>query len=168
MFKLPLEFDKNEWFVTLTMIFLIIIFSIVPKLMPRGMTLSILLYFSVLGLTADILIGVDYPFNFYKIMDSSKLEVFDVLIYGVNYTLYGYFFSYFIYKWETRRANFLLVILWIGLSTLIEWVSEKFNVFTYTNGWHIGLSAISYIFVYTLSVIIIRFFIRLWKYTDPT
>jgi hypothetical protein len=167
MFKLPLHFDVNEWFVILTMIFLMITFIIVPKLMPKGMTLSILLYFAVLGLTADVLIGVGYPFDFYKIMDSSKLEIFDVLIYGVNYSLYGYFFSYFIYKWEKRKFNLLLfVIFWSGQSTLIEWISVKFNVFTYIHGWNTGFSAISYLFVYTLSTIIIKLFSHCWKSLD--
>lgn len=76
MFKLPEIFDKNEWFITISLIYLIISFSILPKIFPRGMIISILLYFAVIGLTADVLIAVDYPVDLYTITDSSKLEIY--------------------------------------------------------------------------------------------
>ncbi|MBD8071424.1 hypothetical protein [Bacillus sp. PS06] len=166
MFKLPSDFDMNEYFVLITMISLLILVIKVPKLMPRLMSLSIFLYFSVLGLTADVLIGVDYPFDFYQIMDSPKLEIFDVFIYGVNYPIYGYFFSYIIYKWNTRRVIVILIICWSGITTFIEWVSVKFHVFTYQNGWNIGFSAMAYLVVYTFSAFVILYFIHCWKTSD--
>ncbi|WP_377559097.1 hypothetical protein [Ornithinibacillus salinisoli] len=127
------------------------------------MTITILLFFSVMGLFVDVIAGVDYPFNFYQIMDSLKLELFDVLVYAVNYSIYGYFFSYFILKWEMKRINLLLfIIIWSGITTLIEWISIKFHVFTYMNGWNIGFSSIAYMFIFTISALFIKLFSYLW------
>ncbi|MUK89773.1 hypothetical protein GMD78_15490 [Ornithinibacillus sp. L9] len=148
----------------ITMIFLVIAFFMLPKIFPTEMTISILLYFAVLGLATDVLIGVDYPFNFYQIMDDSKLELFDVFIYGVNYSIYGYFFSFLIYKWMIRRGKLLLIIIyWSGQTTLIEWVSVKFHVFSYHNGWYIGYSIIAYLLVFTISAFVVKVFIHCWK-----
>ncbi len=167
MFKLPLDFDLNEWFVLISMIGSMIVFVKVPNRMPKGMALAILLYFAFLGLTTDILIGVDYPFNFYKIMDSPKLELFDVIIYAVNYSLYGYFFAYFIYKWKKRKVLLLFFILyWVVQTTVIEWIAVQVHVFTYNNGWNTGFSALSYLFIYTLSAGVTLLFSHSWKSND--
>ncbi|SET24385.1 hypothetical protein SAMN05216389_107126 [Oceanobacillus limi] len=163
MYKLPINFDINEWFVVITLTCLIIIFIIVPNTMPKGLTLTIFLYFAVLGLTADVLIGVDYPFDFYDIMDSPKLELFDVIIYSVNYSLYGYFFSYFLFKQKNLGRILLFIIFWAGISTIIEWVSVRFNVFTYMNGWNTGFSAIVYLFVFTTSAIVVKWLNHCWE-----
>lgn len=163
MIKLPLTFDINEWFVGISFIFLLFLFIKVPKIMPNSMILTILLYFSLLGFTADILIGVDYPFNFYKIMDSPKLELFDVIIYGINYSIYGYFYSYFLYKMKKRSHILFFLLFWIGLSTLIEWIAMKVHVFTFQNGWNTGYSAISYLVVYSLSTVVIKYIFYCWK-----
>lgn len=163
MVKLPLTFDINEWFVGISFILLLFLFIKVPKTMPYSMILTILLYFSLLGFTADILIGVDYPFNFYKIMDTPKLELFDVIIYGINYSIYGYFYSYLLYKCKKQRQMLLLLLFWIGQSTIIEWFSVQVNVFTYQNGWNTGYSAISYFVVYSISTVVIKYIFHCWE-----
>lgn len=168
MLKLPLSFDENEWFAVITMLFLIFCYIKVPKIISREMTITIFLFFATLGLTADIILGVDYPFDFYRIMDTPNLELFDVLVYIVNYSFFGYFFSYIICKWRMNVLYLLIfIILWSGLSTLIEWTSEKFNVFSYRDGWNIGFSSITYIFVFSYCAIIIKLFIHLWKHKVP-
>lgn len=163
IFELPLKFDENEWFIIISMIFSLICFIIVPKKIPRSMSVSILLFFGALGLTADLLIGVSYPIDFYTIMDSPKLELFDVIIYIFNYPLYGYLFAYFIYKSEKFGAYLMLSILFCGFNTLLEWISVKFNVFTYQNGWNLGYSAIAYLLIFTFCTVVVKIFSRCWK-----
>ncbi|MFV2048312.1 hypothetical protein KDJ21_026070 [Metabacillus litoralis] len=164
MFKLPIIFDKNEWFVMISMVVLLICFIAIPKIIPKSLTITIMLFYAVFGLTADVLIGVDYPFNFYRIMDSPKLELFDVLVYVVNYSLYGYFFSYILYKWKIEIKYLLLfILLWIALTVCLEWMSVKFNVFTYKNGWNTWFSALSYLLIFPASAIINKVFIHFWS-----
>jgi hypothetical protein len=164
MLKLPWAFDKNEWFVLGSMLCLLVCFIAIPKIMPRGMTLSVLLYFAVLGFTADVLVGVDYPIDFYTIMDSPKLELFDVLVYLINYPIFGYFLSYLLYKYEMRKKPlFFLIPLWCGLSVLFEFISAKLKVFTYHNGWNLGYSALTYPFIFSLSAAVIELYIRIWE-----
>jgi len=168
MFKLPLHFDENEWFILISMFFLIIGFFIIPKIIPKGMTLSLLLYYAIFGLNADILIGVDYPFNFYTIMDSPKLELFDVFAYLVNYPIFGYFFSYIIYKWRMPKTHLILfILLWSGLATFIEWISERFNIYTYLHGWNTGYSGLLYLLIFSSSAFVVKIFSRYWGAYDP-
>lgn len=132
------------------------------------MMLSSLLLFTDIGITTDFLIGTDYPVDFYTVMDSPKLELFDVIVYLIHYPLYGYFFTYMIYLWGLRGGYLCLyVLLWSGLTTGIDWISITFNVFTYLNGWRIEFSALAYLFVFSLSALIVKLFIHYWGKNDP-
>lgn len=163
MLKLPQQFDENEWFVLTSIVLLIVCFFIVPRMMPRGMILSILLLFAVLGFTADVLIGVDFPIDFYTITDSRNLELLDVLIYAINYPFYGYFFSYILFKWMKKAVHWIWFIpLWCLLSGAIEWISIHFNVFTYHKGWNTWCSILLYLFVFTIAAIATKLFARNW------
>lgn len=163
MLKLPQQIDANEWFVLASIALLIICYIIVPKIMPRGMIVSILLLFAVFGFTADVIIGVDFPIDFYTITDSRNLEVLDVLIYTINYPFYGYFFSYIMYKWMKKTVHLIWFIpSWCLLSGAIEWLSIKFNVFTYHQGWTTWHSVLLYMFVFTLASMATKLFIRYW------
>jgi len=163
MLKLPTHFDKNEWFVLITMILLFIGFIASPKIFPRGMIMTVLLFFALLGLTVDILVGSEYPIDFYMIMDSPKLELFDMLIYIVNYSIYGYFFSYFIYLWNLNNFKIVgFILLWCGLNTLIEWISVYLNVFTYQNGWNLGYSSMSYVIIFMFCALVVKAFGGIW------
>ena len=151
----------------ISMVFTIICFIIIPKLMPKVMIVSLLLFYAFIGLTTDVLIGVKYPFNFYKIMDTPTLELFDVLIYIVNYPIYGYFFSYVIYKWDLKGVPLIIfIICWCGLTAFIDWMAIQFNVFTYRNGWNLGYSSLVYLFIFTLGAFVAKLFSHYWRKTN--
>src|SRR6478736_4023948 len=121
VFKLPSAFDKNEWFVLAGMAMAVCCYIAVPRILSRSLTVTIFLTFAAFGLTADVLIGVDYPVDFYTIMDSPKLELFDLLVYSVNYPLYGYFYAYAILKFELDAKRLAWFIpCWSGLTALLE------------------------------------------------
>lgn len=164
IFKLPVAFDENEWFILATMLLLVVCFFAVPRFMPRGMTIAVLLFFGVLGLTADVLIGVDYPIDFYTINDSPRLELFDVIVYLLNYPLYGYFFAYALRRFDLRWPKLAwFVPLWSAATAIMEIVSVHFRVFTYLHGWNAGWSALTYLLVYAITAAAIRFFGRVWR-----
>lgn len=165
MFKAPSNFDHNEWFILVSMILLLIAFIKMPKSMPKDLTLSIFLFFAVIGLNADVLMAASYPFDFYTITDSPKLEIFDVLVYIVNYSIYGYFFAWILSKWKMGAGVFgLFIICWSGLTTLIEWTSVKFRVFTYINGWTTAYSSLCYLFIFFFSAAVIKSLFYIWDY----
>ena len=163
MARLPHEFDQNEWFVLISMLIVLGIFFLLRRVIPRKLALTILVFFAALGLMVDVLIGMDYPADFYVIMDSNKLDLFDMLVYFVNYPVFGYFYSHIIYKWRMQLTRLLwFVPLWALLAVLIEALSVIFNVFSYKNGWGIGYSAIAYILIYAFSAAVIKLFIHIW------
>lgn len=162
--KPPAAFDENEWFILATMLLLFVCFLAVPKIMPRGMTIAVFLFFGVLGLLADVLIGVDYPIDFYTITDSPGLDLFDVFVYIVNYPLYGYFFAYAIYRFKLDWPRLAWFIpLWSAVTTIVEIVSVRFRVFTYLRGWNAGWSALTYLLVFAVAAAAVRFFMRVWR-----
>ena len=164
MFDLPESFNENEWFVIVSMIVLSICFIKTPRMMCREWIASIFLWFANLGLGVDILLGIDYPFDFYQIMDTPKLELFDILVYFVNYPLYGYFFAYIMYKWIVRKDVLLLfVLIWCGLTAALEAFSVHFHVFTYLHGWTLGRSFLVYLVIYSFSAAVLKGFQRIWQ-----
>lgn len=167
IFKLPSSFDENEWFILISLILLIIVFIKLPKILPLDFMFSVLLYYAVIGLTADVIIAADYPDDFYTITDSPYLELFDVITYIINYPIYGLFFSYIICKWNPSSLGLVfLIVLWSGLTASLELLSVKFNVFSYI-GWDTEHSLIVYLFVFSLSAVVTKVFIHYWTSENP-
>lgn len=127
------------------------------------MRISILLFYAVIGLTADVIIAADYPVDLYTITDTPYLELFDVIAYVVNYPIYGLFFSYIISKWKMSLPSLLfLIVLWSGLTASLEWISVKFNVFTF-HSWDTERSLIVYLFIFSLSAVVTKLFSYFWR-----
>jgi len=148
---LPIQFDANEWFVLIVLIFLLSAFIFLPKILPHSITIALLLFFAAIGKWTDYVLGIKY--QLYIGIDTYQQELFDWLCLGVAYPLFGYFYVYFMMKWKLKGvivAPYILV--WAALIWFLEWVSTLFKVFTY-NEWRLTYS----FFVY-LTLLITAFF----------
>lgn len=163
MLNAPVRFDANEWFVCITMLVLIVLFAVTPKMFSMQAALCLMLFHSVLGLTADMIIGVAYPWDFYDTMDTPGYDWFDFFIYTVNYPLYGYFFGTGMKLWERRGWPLPLLIAGAALlSLLLEWLSVQFQVFQYKNGWHVWDSLLAYSVIFCGSAAFVKLVMR-WE-----
>jgi hypothetical protein len=151
MFQPPVRFDANEWVVLFTMVALPLVMYMMPKRLSVTTAITVMLYNVVLSLTTDMFAGSSFPWDFYDTMDTSHYELFDLFIYLIPYPVYGYFFAWGLSYWrEKEHSPIGFVLLWATLTTLLEWISSKFHVYIYKEGWGIGDSAVFYLVYFSL------------------
>ncbi|MDR6549873.1 hypothetical protein [Paenibacillus qinlingensis] len=159
MSHLDVLFQRNTIF---TMICLVLGYGFVwllPRMMPRSISLLMML-FSIESATAlDTVIGVK-PFDFYNANIYPYFDLADLLTWSL-YPVFGYLFAYYYNKF---RIKGLLIPLYILVSSLIgtafEALNVYFDVFQY-NHWKLSYSFCIYLVVQTLTVLL---FTRLKKH----
>ncbi|MED4228603.1 hypothetical protein [Neobacillus cucumis] len=85
---LPKHFDENEWFIIIVLLVGIIVVRL-PKKMPTEVTYLIVLLSLAIPTIIDHTIAAISPYDVYRINDSEKYEVFDIVLSGV-YAPFGY------------------------------------------------------------------------------
>jgi VanZ family protein len=148
---LPEKFDENELFIIFSTVITWALIFILPRRLS-AVTITIIWTFNVfLALLADISISVK-PYDLYYTIDHKKHELFDVLLHFATYPTLSYFVVSFYQHYKPKGLKHLsLIIFWAGIAIAIEWISVKFNVFTYT-GWKLYLSFFVYVVVFTASI----------------
>ncbi|MFZ7946307.1 hypothetical protein [Neobacillus sp. 19] len=157
MLPSPDQFDRNEWFIIISLIVMYTLIFLLPKRFPHTVTLIMLLFSMTYVQVLDhILAGLS--FNLYDINDVETYEWFDLITWFL-YPPFGYFFVYFFDKWSVRRTGvFWYIFLWVLIAIGEEALSLKFNIFTYT-GWKLSYS----IPVYFITLSIYLLFLPIYK-----
>jgi hypothetical protein len=148
---LPKQFDENEIFIIISTL---ISWSLMFKL-PRhlsAVTITIIWTFNIfLALLADITISVK-PYEFYYTIDHKTHELFDILLHFATYPTLCYFVvNYYQPIKPTGLKSLFYIIFWAGVAIALEWISMKFNVFTYT-GWKLYYSYLVYLVVFSSNI----------------
>jgi hypothetical protein len=149
---LPDPFDKNEWFVTLTTLILLVAVIVLPRQFPKAISAAVMIFSAFLGITVDFILASDFPFDSYSTFDTTDLDLYDVITYTVTYSLYGYLFHYFYRRLRVKgmyRTVYILVCS--GLSTLFEWLAVAMKVYTYIH-WTFLYSFIAYLCIFTINL----------------
>ncbi|MBM7587488.1 hypothetical protein JOC86_004061 [Bacillus pakistanensis] len=163
MFKIPIDFDENEWFILLVLTSMIVFYIIMPKKLPGTLTLLMMLFYAFLGRIADFILAFDYPFNLYDTMDTSSYDLFDFITYSTVYPLYGFFFANFYYSWNLKGFyRVVYIIVWVLMSLFFEYIAIYFQVFHF-NGWNLFYSFIVYVVVFILIVLYLELTIKWYK-----
>lgn len=156
IFGIPNKFDENELWVLLGFVVLSFLFLKLPRHFPPALTFVLMLFNANLSIGIDFILAPEFPFNFYDALDTHQYDIFDFIMDSINYTLYGYLFMYIYDKWKLQGIwKFLLIIGWIGVSLLLEWISLKLHVFAYLH-WNLGFSAIAYCFIFISYIIFLK------------
>lgn len=157
MLLLPKHFDTNEIYILFVSILLLTLLIALPKKFTKAESLLyFLVNFSLAVVIDHILAG--NPLNAYDIMDNPKFEVMDLYIYAFVYAPSGYLFLYFYTIFATTKMKKILYLAFSIIATVfLEWMSVKFNVFTYLN-WSLVYSATTYFFLYGMNIAFMNFF----------
>lgn len=150
------EFGKNDMFILFVIFAIILLFTILPKRIPKSLTVLLLLYSLAIASLFDNSMGVSNH-DYYDILDGPKYTIMDLLAYSI-YLPFGYLFYYFYEKYNIhglKTVGFILVWVVIGLS--FEWLCVQFNVFTYKNGYKIIYSAPIYLFALSSLMLFIKY-----------
>jgi hypothetical protein len=151
----PSKFDGNEWAIILALLFNILIFTFLPKRIPKEITPLLVLLSISFPKIMDTTLAVK-PLNLYDLNDTSHYEIFDLALYGV-YPAFGYLFIY-IYDYYKFKGFGLVVyfICWSLAGVSVELVLVLLHVFVY-KGWHLIYSLPIYILVLSLTFLFYRF-----------
>ncbi len=155
----PEKFDENEIFVIILLVFVWILLFVIPRHLSA---LEIFLIWTLnvyFVFTADMSLAVP-PAELYETMDLPEHEIFDFLIFFFGYFPFAYFaINYFKPRAFSVKQTVLFIIVCALLTTMLEWIALKLNVFTFT-GWKIYLSFFVYIIVYSLNVLLFLYIKR--------
>jgi hypothetical protein len=151
----PNKFDENEWTILIAILFNILIFILMPKRIPKEITPLIVLLSISFPKIMDHSMGVE-PYNLYDLTDSSKYEIFDLVLYGV-YPAFGYLFVYFLDYFNFKGIKLVLYFIVCSLFAFVfEFLLVKLHVFVYT-GWKLIYSLPIYIVVLSLTFLFYKF-----------
>jgi hypothetical protein len=153
----PLEkFDENEWFIIISLVLVLTICFLLPKLFSILVVVFLLVFNIFLGQTVDYILAVP-PYDLYDINDQKQYELFDGILYFILYTPTAYLVVYFYVKWRIKGILLFAYILTCSLLTTgLEGAANLFHVFNY-NEWKLIYSLPVYVAVYVLNIIVYQF-----------
>jgi hypothetical protein len=152
----PKHFDSNEVFILIALLVILVLTLKLPRQLSVSAVMLIWVFNVFLALAADITIGIP-PYDLYDVIDSSKYEFFDMVLYGLCYPGVAYLIMN---HYESHKPKGLKIGLWMTFyalfTTLFEWIAALFHVYTY-KGWNIYLSFAVYLFLYGFNILLLRF-----------
>jgi len=161
---LPKTFGLNEIVLISSIIIGFLVILKLPKRFPLVITILLLIQpmftarlFDHIIATAQIM-----EHNLYDTMDSGKFELFDLFTYPF-YSPIGYMFVY-IYDIFPIKGQWIAIYIvsWSLVSTLIEILLSKANIFVYLE-WQPYYSFIVYLIVQSLTIAFYNFIIKEYK-----
>ncbi|WP_066064788.1 hypothetical protein [Neobacillus soli] len=151
------HFNVNEWFVIGMIIGGMVLFYLLPKILPLLTVVYCFLIGPFLGLVFDHTIAVP-PLDLYDVGDESGYSLFDLLSYTM-YAPFGYFFIYFYERLRIKgQSKVVYIFIWSFLAIFVEWISVHVGIFHYKNGYKLLYSIPIYFFVESLTLFIYLYF----------
>ncbi|WP_261134409.1 hypothetical protein [Bacillus sp. Marseille-Q3570] len=146
------SFDSNEWFVIVSLVLFIFLIWITPKIFSFIEGTAHFVYGFFIGMFYDHTISVP-PWDFYDVNDNSGYQFIDFLSY-LMYGPYSYFFIYLYAKLNIKGyMTVVYLLIWLGISLLIEWIAIKVGIFHYEKGFKMFWSAPIYMSAQILQII---------------
>ncbi|MFD1361254.1 hypothetical protein [Lentibacillus salinarum] len=158
------SFDKNEIYVLVMLVISYAAFFMFPKKLPRDMTLLFLVWGFTIATFLDFTIGGGVM-DFYKVNDSDKYELTDLLTYFL-FAPFSYFFVYFYRRFQIGRKTIIFYIIgWTLLALLMERVSLFMDVVHYNNGYSMTFSIVVFLVVQTTTALYYELILRQQRQT---
>jgi hypothetical protein len=127
-------FDANEWFVVCSLVFLVILVWIIPKIFSVLEGTFHFIYGVFIGMFYDHTISVK-PWDFYDVNDKSGYQLIDFFSY-LMYGPYSYFFIYLYVKLKIKRFMIIpYILIWTSFSVLVEYLGLSIGLFHYEKGY---------------------------------
>ncbi|UGB28742.1 hypothetical protein [Metabacillus sp. B2-18] len=146
------SFGKNEIFLLIFNLLAILVVLLLPKKFTKTATLLSLFWGLTLGMMFDFSIGGGL-FDYYRVSDSNRYEVFDV-IYYLLYAPFGYLFFYFYEGLKINKRTVIIYILgWAILGIIFQWMFMKTEIITFQKGYQLSYSFPVFLVTQTISAI---------------
>lgn len=145
-------FDKNEIYILVMLLVAYAAFFIFPKRLPTHITILFLVWGFTSSTLFDFTIGGGL-LDFYKVNDSDKYELFDLMTYFL-FAPFSYFFVYFYHRFKINRNTFIFYVLgWSTAGLLMEQVSRLMGVAHYQNGYGFKYSIVVFLVIQTTTAL---------------
>lgn len=148
--KLWDRFDLNEWIILGMLLGMWAIFFILPKRLPRYITILSLVWGSVSGMLFDIVIGTSV-IDFYSLNDNNHYEIFDFL-YFLTLAPSGYFFIHFYDLLKIKKKRFIwYVLIWSFIGYGTNCFLTKMHIIDFQNGYKLSYSIAFFLTTQTIT-----------------
>jgi glucan phosphoethanolaminetransferase (alkaline phosphatase superfamily) len=142
------QFDKNEIYILVLLVFVYAVMFKLPKRLPPSITLLFLIWGFASSTLFDFTIGGGL-LDFYKVNDSNRYELSDLLTYFL-FATFGFYFVYFYQVLGINKKRFIPYILcWTIVGLGMEMVSGWMGVTHYQNGYVLPYSIAVFLCVQT-------------------
>ncbi|OLS33688.1 hypothetical protein [Bacillus sp. MRMR6] len=149
-------FDKNEIYILVSLVVAYGAFFFLPKRLPREITIMFLVWGFASSTLFDFTIGGGL-LDFYKVNDSNKYELSDLLTYFL-FAPISYFFIYFYERFKINKNRFIFYILgWALVGLGMEVVSRWMGLTHYQKGYDIEYSFVVFLVVQTTTALYYEF-----------
>lgn len=146
------SFDKNEIYILIMLVIGYAALFFFPKKLSKELTILFLVWGFASSTLFDFTIGGGL-FDYYKVNDSNKYELFDLLTYFL-FATFSYFFIYFYLALNIKKWNFIIyIIVWTAFGLLMEKVSSMMGLVHYQHGYKIYFSLIVFLIVQTTTAL---------------
>lgn len=146
------QYDKNEVYIIMMLLIAYTAFYAIPKKLPPKITLLYLVWGFATSTLFDFTIGGGL-FDYYKVNDSNKYELTDLLTY-FSFATFSYFFIYFYHLLRINKKYFIPYILgWTIVGLMMEKVSSFMGVTYYQHGYKIHFSLVVFLVVQTTTAL---------------
>ena len=165
MLPLPKHFDENEWCIIILILLGLLLWKL-PNRIPTSITVLILLLGISIPKVLDQIIAAIAPYDLYRITDTNKYDLFDLLL-DLVYMPFGYVCIYLYDFLRPRNIQIALYILcWTLFAVGFEFVLVKLHVFNY-HGWKLVYSFSTYIVTITTFVSFYTILLYRYKKKNP-
>jgi hypothetical protein len=128
------HFDRNEWFVLLVLAAAYAALWLLPKRLPRSVTITALVWGFAGSTLFDFTIGGGLM-DFYMVNDSNHYELTDLLVYFM-FAPFGYIFIYFYERLGIRGRKFILYVVgWSLIGAAFQAVAASMGMTHYQHGY---------------------------------
>jgi len=159
----PKDFGANDWFIIGCLILVYAIVWLLPRRLPRSVSLLVMLFSLSLAKGSDNTLGTK-PLDLYDTNQIPKFDMTDLLTWAL-YPAFGYLFMYAYDRYRIR--GYALPAFIVGCSLAgsgFEYVCVLLDVFTYKS-WILADSFIVYLWAQSLTILFFEWLKRIVKQT---
>ncbi|MEQ2525241.1 hypothetical protein EKG37_06410 [Robertmurraya yapensis] len=155
------SYDKNEIYIIMMLLGAYLAVYIFPKKLSPPLMLLFLVWGFATSTIFDFTLGGGL-FDYYKVNDSNKYELSDLLTYFL-FATFSYFFVYFYKVLRIKNVKIIFYILgWTCIGLVMEKVSSFMGVTHYQSGYHIYYSVVVFLIVQTTTALYYELIKKKW------
>lgn len=144
------HFDRNEWYVIGMLVLSYGAVILLPKRVETKWMILGLVWGFASSTLFDFTIGGGL-LDFYRVNDSERYELTDLLVYFL-FATFSYFFIYFFEVLKISKKTLVYYIIgWTIVAFVMQWVSEWMRLTEYQRGYRMEYNIVVFLIIQTIT-----------------